>query len=117
MLVRPIVQRLLGDVVLLLELEQQTVSLLAVELEQNVLQFLLLLLSADVSHQAQHIQLHGVQLRCYHRFPFLFLFVFGHKDMDCFSNAQQKMELFFRYAQKTGCPLSQLSHEASTLIG
>ena len=51
MLVRPFVERLLRDVVLLLELEQEAIGLLTVELEQDVLQFLLLLLSVDICHE------------------------------------------------------------------
>ena len=51
MLVRPFVERLLRNVVLLLELEQKAVGLLAVELEQDVLQLLLLLLGVDIRHE------------------------------------------------------------------
>jgi len=50
-LVRPFVERLLRDVVLMLELEQEAVGLFAVELEQDVLQFLLLLLCVDIRHE------------------------------------------------------------------
>ena len=60
MLVRPIVQRLLRDVVLLLELQQQVVRLLAIELEQDVLQLLLFLLRVDIGHQTQHVQLRRI---------------------------------------------------------
>ena len=44
MLVGPFIERILGNAVLLLELQQQAVGLLAVELQQYVLQLLLLIM-------------------------------------------------------------------------
>lgn len=57
MLVRPIIQCLLCVIVLLLELQQQTVGLLPIELEQNILQFILLLFCVDIRHESQDVQL------------------------------------------------------------
>lgn len=57
MLVRPIIQCLLCDIVLLWELQQQTVGLLQIELEQTILQFILLLFCVDIRHEAQDVQL------------------------------------------------------------
>lgn len=75
MLTRPLVQSLLCDVILLLELQQQPICLLAIELQEDALQLLQLLFGIDIRHQVQYIQLRWIQL-CRHRIcPSFILFL------------------------------------------
>ena len=46
--IRPLVKCLLRDIMFTLELKQETIGFLSIELEENILQFLLLLLGVDI---------------------------------------------------------------------